>query len=344
VAAARLLELSALVLAAMRASCLREQEPASADRAIMPPSFVVVFTALMLLDGPAAMVVAAAAALTPGFVTGRAARRQSLVDAVIAVVAVQSAELTHQSLVHTLPRVFLWPFLAVTITAGVAAYHVVQGALQNVVVPFITRGPINRVWARRPLAGCPLYLFGAGVAAVIVMMIDARMWDVAPVAAVAIFFLYRIYAEYVQRLEEAHRRSEVLEYLEQGMSVLDREGRVTLWNDALERMLRCPRAQAIGRPLAAVLPALGSTELPGAIIGTIADGQGRILNHLRLATGTDTRIVQVKILPVSHGVSLLWHDVTERARVTGGFPTSRRVYGHWRIASILMRAKRLRSA
>src|SRR5262249_50376468 len=300
--------------AAMLASYLREQEPASANRAIMPPAFVVVFCALILLGGPSAMFVAAAATLTPGFVTGRVSRRQSLVDTGITIVAVESADLAHQSMVRLIPNVFVWPWLALPIVAAVAAYHVGQGARANLVAPFVAALPAHRSWARRPLAGVPTYLLGAGAAAAIAAVIDRGLWDVAPVAAAALFFAHSIYADYVHRLEEAHRRREVIDYLEQGMSVLDHEGRVTLWNDARERMLRCSRGHALGQPLTDILPALARTELPRAIADTLEDRQGRVLNHLRLPSGAAMRIVQVKVLPVDAGVSLLWQDVTERAR------------------------------
>src|SRR5258708_8936456 len=98
------------------------------------------------------------------------------------------------------------------------------------------------------------------------------------------------------------------------MSVLDREGRVTVWNDALERILRCSGDQALGRPLIEAVPTLGRPEVPRAIKETAADRKVRILNDLTLAVGTDTRTVQVRVLPVRGGVALLWQDVTERAR------------------------------
>src|SRR5207244_3540650 len=56
--------LSALVLTAILTSSVRE--PSTPDRAIMRPAFVIIFSSLMLLGGPAATAVAAAAALTPG--------------------------------------------------------------------------------------------------------------------------------------------------------------------------------------------------------------------------------------------------------------------------------------
>src|SRR5215471_8461250 len=79
----RMLVVSALVMAAMLASCLKEQGVASANPAIMPPAFVFVFSTLMLAGGPAAMCVAVAAALTPAFVLRRASRSRAIIDAVI---------------------------------------------------------------------------------------------------------------------------------------------------------------------------------------------------------------------------------------------------------------------
>jgi diguanylate cyclase (GGDEF)-like protein/PAS domain S-box-containing protein len=314
VPADRIFELAGLVLAAMLAACLREQAVGAANRGVMPPAFVLVFASLMLLGGPAAMFVAAAAALTPGLVLRRVARGQTFVDALIDVAAVQVADLVHRSIAGALPRAFLWPWLAVPIATAVAAYHLVGGAFVSIVVPLALRREIDRTWFRRPTTGIGTYLLGAGAAAVIVSMIDRRMWDIAPVVVLALFLAYRIYADYVHRVEEADHRREVFDYLEQGMAVLDREACVTMWNDALERMLRCTRAEALGRRLTALIPTLSRSELPGAIKKSLEDRQGRILNHLRVSIGTDTRIVQVKILPVAAGISLLWHDVTERAR------------------------------
>jgi len=83
----RIFELSALALAAIAVSCLRVQGPSSADRAIMPPAFLVVFAALLLLGPLVAMTVAAAAALAPGFTGPRGSIRQLLIDTAIAVAA-----------------------------------------------------------------------------------------------------------------------------------------------------------------------------------------------------------------------------------------------------------------
>src|SRR5258708_2139973 len=293
---------------------LRVQERATTDRAIMPPAFVIVFTALMLFGGNVAMVVAAAATLTPAFLARRTPLVQALIDTAIVIAATQAADVAHQSIARVVPGVFLWPWLALPIASAVVAYHLTQGVLAGGVGPFVSRRPVLRSWPKRALAGTPVYLLGAGVSAALVAVIDRGLWNVAPVVAVALFFAYRIYADYVHRLEEEHRRREVIDHLEQGMSVLDADGRVTLWNDAVERMLHCSGVRALGYRLTDAVPSLAGTELPRAIKDTVADQKARILNHLRLPVGTVPRILQVKIVPVARGVSLLWHDVTERTR------------------------------
>jgi diguanylate cyclase (GGDEF)-like protein/PAS domain S-box-containing protein len=309
-----LLEVTGLALGAIAAACLRTQDPATTHRAIMPPVFVIVFTTLLLEGVDVAMIVAAAATLTPGLVTRRISRVQALLDTGVVVVAIQSADQAHTWLTRGIPNVFLWPWLAIPIAAAVIAYHLTQGVLAEVIVPLARRRGIDRSWPRRALAGYASYLLGAGVAIAVVQVIDRRMWNIAPVLGVALYLGYRIYADYVHRLDEQHRRREVLDYLEQGMSVLDADGRVTLWNDSLEHLLQCPARYAVGRPITQAVPALAHSDLPKAVRDTIDDQKPRVLNHLRLPTGNDTRIAQVRVIPVSGGVALLWHDVTERTR------------------------------
>ena len=98
------------------------------------------------------------------------------------------------------------------------------------------------------------------------------------------------------------------------MSVLDRKGQVTIWNGALERMLGCSREQAVGRTLDAAAPAIARTELPKAIKDALKDAKSRTLGDIRIGTGAATRTLQVKVLPVAGGVTLLWQDVTERTQ------------------------------
>ena len=72
---------------------------------------------------------------------------------------------------------------------------------------------------------------------------------------------------------------------------------------------------ALGRSLVDAVPALAKTELPRAIDETLTQRNAPDAGaHLALPSAAGARILQVRILPVAGGVTLLWHDVTERAR------------------------------
>jgi len=311
---ARIFEFTGLLAAAMLAVSVRIQGPAAADRAIMAPAFIVIFAALMLFDVRGATSIAAAAALTPGFVTRRVSWVQSLIDTGVAILAVQAAALTHEATAALTPRMFLWPWLAVPIVAAVLAYHSAQSLLHDLVVPYVRRQGLARSWHTRALAGYPIHLIGGGIAAVIVEIIDRRLWSLAPVVGTLLFLSYRLYADYVVRLEDEQRRREVIDHLEQGMSVVDRDGRIAVWEDVLARILNCSSSQALGRSLTDALPAVAHSELSRHIKDTLEDGKRRTVNQLRLSSRADTRIVQVSVVPVSAGVALLWQDVTDRMR------------------------------
>jgi diguanylate cyclase (GGDEF)-like protein/PAS domain S-box-containing protein len=158
-----------------------------------------------------------------------------------------------------------------------------------------------------------MYLVGASVAALLVEMIQRRLWAVLPVAAASLWFAYQVYADYVTRLEEEHRRREIIDFLEQGMSVVDADGHVTLWNDALERMLGCSRHRAVGQKLLDAVPALRGTEVARAIEAAFKHQPSKAIADVRVGSGAAARVLQVTILPVARGVALLWRDVTERA-------------------------------
>jgi diguanylate cyclase (GGDEF)-like protein/PAS domain S-box-containing protein len=209
---------------------------------------------------------------------------------------------------------FSWPDQAVPIAAAVVAYCVVKSALTEIIVPLFTRQPVNRSWLKSLPRGCPNYFIGASLAVGLVEIIDHRNWEVLGVAAVPLYFAYRAYGAQVHRLEEERRRREVIESLDQGMSVVDGNGRVTVWNDALECILGCPRERALGRSLVDAVPVLNKTELPRAINDALKDRRPRSLAQVELPSAAGALILQVRILPVVGGVTLLWYDVTERTR------------------------------
>ena len=229
------------------------------------------------------------------------------------IVATQAAGFAHRALGGTLGH-FAWPSQGVPIAAAVVCYCLVKRVSADLVVPLFRRQPLNQSWPQSVLRACPTYFIAASLAVGFVEVIDHRLWEVVPVAALPLYFVYRAYGHHVNRLGDERRRREIAESLEEGMSVIDTDGRVTLWNDGLEGILGCAREHAMGRSLVDAVPVLGKTELPRAIKDALTNRSPRTLAHLRLSSAADARTVQVKILPVVDGVTLLWHDVTERTR------------------------------
>ena len=310
----RAVELSAIALAALLASTLEPQQLIPRDWAIMPASFVFVFSALLLF-GPHAATMVAALALAGSLAASdcRYPVAQAIVQPAIVLAATQAAGFAYVLLGGTHTG-FIWPWQAGPVAAAVAAYYLVQGVLAEIIAPFIARQPINRAWGRTALAGFPIYFLGASIGAGFAEVVNYRLYGVLPLAAAALFFAYLLYADYSMRLDEERRRREVIDSLQQGMSVVDAEGRITLWNDTLERLLGCSRENAIGRPLAAAVPLLSRTEVPRTVQSVLADGEARTLPEVRLPLGTASRVLQVKVQRVAGGAALLWNDITERTQ------------------------------
>jgi len=303
----RTFELAGLILAAILASAFAMRPSALNDWTIAPPSFVFDFAALLLLGPDAATVVAAGGAAAHRVTDSSRSRRvlRTLGAAATVIAATQAAGLVHRALGGTHGR-FVWPIQALPIAAAVVTYCVVRSVSAEIVAPLLAKQPINRSWAQRTLAGCQNYFIGASLAVGLVELIDHQLWSVLPLAAVPVYFLYRAYCAHVNRLEEAHRRREVLDALDHGMSVVDGDGRITLWNDALERLLECPRDRALGRSVGEAVSALSKTELPRAIQKVVTSREAQTVTQV----GVGPRILHVRVLPVSGGATLLWQDVT----------------------------------
>ena len=268
----------------------------------MPPSFVVECAALLGL-GPAAAVVVSVAA---------AGLKRRVANGIAAVVATGAAVGVHQALGGTIGT-FEWPFQAMPIAGAVVAYALVKVVGMQVVAPLVVRQPINRAWPKVLLRDGPVYFVGAALAAAIVQLVVLRMWEVLAVAVAPLFFAVRAYLDYLRRLEDEHRRLEVIDALDQGMAVVDRKGRVTLWSDALEHLVGRGRAGVLGRPLVTAMAGLKDTPLPKDIAETMKDRQPRV-SRVVLGANASSRTLEVKIVPVAGGATLLWHDVTERTR------------------------------
>ncbi len=311
----RSLEFASLILASLLASAFAASPSAIEDWAILPPSFVVDFTTVLLFGPNPAMLVAAVGSIGRALASPPSSRPRGrmLLNTAIVMLATQAAGAAQRALGGTEGH-FVWPWQALPIAGAVIAYCLVKSVSIDILAPLVARQPVDRSWPKTILRGAPNYLIGASLAAGFAELFDHRIWEVLPVVAVPLYFAYRAHGEHVNRLEDEHRRREVIDSLEQGMSVVDANGLLTLWNDGLERMVGCSRERALGRSVSGAVPGLAKTELPRAIADVLTNRIPRTLAHVEMPSAEGARILQIKLLPVVGGVTLLWHDVTERTR------------------------------
>ena len=321
------LELAILSSGAMLAAGHRLQQVSALHRGIMPPSFLFIVAAFLLFGRHVATLVAAATALAP--LTRSWPPRGWLPHVLNVAVLSISAQLAGFAAETSAPALnpllapgtpgfeyAAWPVRAVPIALATIVYVALQRALAARVVPLITREAPDSAWPGNGLDGLPAFLIGAAMAAGVLEVAAAGMWGVLPIAAVAVFCAGRLYADYVQRLEDERRVQQVSTFVEQGMAVVDRDGRVTFWSDALERLVGRTRDRALGCRMEEVVLPASRTALKEAVEGTLSDGEPRVLPQVNVpgsATASGpSRAMHVKVVPVTEGAALLWQDVTER--------------------------------
>jgi diguanylate cyclase (GGDEF)-like protein/PAS domain S-box-containing protein len=315
--AGRTWEFSGLMLAAVLTS-LPALQPPNRDWPTLRPAFVVEFTSLIMFGAHPTMLVAGCGLLTRDLSDPERSGRgwQRFARPATVVVALQAAALAYDALSGALAPL-AWPWHAAPIAMGVLAYCAVSSVSADILVPLFARHPIDggwRWWPKRVLQECPVHVIAASVAVGFVEIIAQHNWAMLAVTVAPLYLAYRVYADHINRLEQEHRRGEAIESLHDGVCILDRTGRVTLWNDALERFVCCPRDRAIGRLLRVAVPTLAGTELQRALEDVEANRTPRMVPHLGLRCSDGLRVLRVKLIPVTDGVTLLWQDVTEDTR------------------------------
>jgi len=306
----RVFDLPVLMTAALCVSFQMLQRPSA--KVVMQPSFVIEFATLVLLGANAATLVAAAGILMNRLVNPRQSKSLTLVRMGSVTAALQSAGLVHRALGGSLGH-FTWPAQALPITAATMMYCLIVGVLTHVVEPIAHKQPINPSWSRDLLSAVQTHIVGVSLGVWIAELIDGRSWELLSVAAVPMLFAYRMYRTHLDSLLEEEHRREIADAFDHGITILDNGGRITFWSDAAERILECPRERAIGRSLTGAVGALEKTNLPRALAEARSTQVVKTVRDLTLRT-RHPRTLEVRIVPVSGSVTLLWHDVTERAQ------------------------------
>ncbi len=312
------LEFSGALFAAIAAS-LPWLQPTGRDWPTLRLSFVVEFASLLLF-GPYPALVVAACGIVTRELSEPSARSPwlRLLKAATVGASLQAAAFAYATLGGTF-RIFMlsWPWQAVPVAAAILFYCIVTSVSAGIEARLFGRAPIKgawRWWPKRVAQDCPVYFVGASAAVGLVEMIAQHQWDVLAVAAAPLYLAYRLYGGYVTRLELERRRGEAIETLHDGVCIVDHGGAVTLWNDALERLLECPRDRVMGRSLRVAVPGLEGTEVPRVLEEVAASRAPRVLPRVGMRCAQGLRIMQVSLSPVTDGVTIAWQDVTEQTR------------------------------
>ena len=281
----------------------------------MPPSFIVEFASLLLLGPYAATLVVIAGTVTAWRVrpapftsvapiADRAGRRHGR-DA--------GGGLAYQSLGGAADW-SAWPWHGLPIAAAVVVYCVVKSASAEIVVP------LDRETADRSIVAAERAPRRPGLLHRGQHRRRARRGDrpphlgILPVVAVPLYFCYRAYRAHVKRLEEERRRREVIDVLDRACASSTSTGGSRCGTTSSNGCWAAPanvrwavrsptRCRRWPRPTS-----------PRAINEALAQRAPRTLADLRLASAAGVRMLDVKFVPVADGVTLLWHDVTERIR------------------------------
>jgi PAS domain S-box-containing protein len=110
------------------------------------------------------------------------------------------------------------------------------------------------------------------------------------------------------------RLQQVIETISEGMFVVSDDGRVELWNKAVEASSGRVRDHVLGKPLAEAFPGLLDTSLPDAISEAQRSGRAIVLHDLRPGGEKDDSVFEARISAFEGGTAVFFNDVTERKR------------------------------
>jgi len=306
----RVFDFPVLMTAALGASFMTLQRPST--KMVMQPSFVIEFASLLVVGPNAAAAIAIAGTVMQRLLNTGISATLILMRIAAAALAFQGAGFAHRLCGGSTGQL-MWPGEVLAIAAATLVYCAIAGLCEQVAEPLARKQPLDPSWWREILSGIQTHIVGVSMAAGCAELIHHRAWELLLVAAVPMFFAYRMYKAHLERLSEKEHRREILDALDHGMCVLDNDGFITLWSEAAVRILECPRERAIGKSLTGAVRALEKTELPRVIGEAQSTHSARTVRELTLRTD-NPRVVEVRVIPTSAGVTLLWHDVTARAQ------------------------------
>ena len=89
-------------------------------------------------------------------------------------------------------------------------------------------------------------VIGACLAVALIEAVIRDAWDIVALALVPLYFAGRLYGIVLRRQSSERRHRDTLQSLDHAITIVDTSGRVTVWNDALARLVGCPRTAGGG--------------------------------------------------------------------------------------------------
>jgi diguanylate cyclase (GGDEF)-like protein/PAS domain S-box-containing protein len=275
-----------------------------------PLWFSVQFGALLLLGFLPATVVAGVGAAT------RRILEHGVRPSVAPTATVMAAALVSGLLFTWLggmPNTYVWVWQACVVALTVAAYCAVTGGVTFASRSFASKS-IDRSWMEttfRDLRNC---VISASAAVLIVHAISDRQWQLVTFMVLPLYLMWSALRDVSQDEQVSNHREAVIESLDEGVCVVNAVGHLTMWNGALERMLNCPREQALGRSFGAAVPVLAETAVAKAVSAALSEGSDPGELKLMLPASAGGAVLRVRVRSTDNGVMLIWHDVTEGSR------------------------------
>jgi diguanylate cyclase (GGDEF)-like protein len=178
--------------------------PLNAQPLTMSLAFAANFAALVILDGPSALLIAMIAAWSQTtFNTFRARNpwhRTVFNMAALAVTMTATDGALRLVAGHAGP----WNLRtdAVALGAAAATYYVVNSGVVAGALAAAGKQPFIRLWMRHLLSGWIAHVFGAAAAALAVGTVDRSAYWLVPLAALSLGLGYRAYRTYIERMDQ----------------------------------------------------------------------------------------------------------------------------------------------
>jgi diguanylate cyclase (GGDEF)-like protein/PAS domain S-box-containing protein len=199
--------LSLIALSSL-ASTLKIHLPLTRSASTMSVSYVVDFTALLLLGPEQAVFVAAGSAISQSTlnVRGENPFYRTLFNIAAIVLTIEFAGVVFGWTGGNAGNLG-WPQIATPLFAAATAYYLANTTSVSVAVALTSGQPLLRVWNDNFLWCAPSYFVGATVAAVSATIVDGANQWLLPILIPPVYLTFRSYKVYLGRLEAEQRHT-----------------------------------------------------------------------------------------------------------------------------------------